>query len=218
MGGSLYITTTHLILVSPEEKEELWILHMHISTVEKLPLTTSGSSIRIQCSNFRTATFMVTRDRDAQDIFTSLIHLSRPVAVSDLYCFQYRSKSDLPQHTGWTFFDLGAEFLPDYSGLPGPHRKRLARVWTQVHRQVRFSGRGQQGDLSDLHPVHRHHLAAHEPVPSSIPIQPQVPVDHPRSCVQLSIWDFYRQLSERAGRAWTLNAHSFPVGIPHKLC
>jgi len=108
--GSLYITTTHLIFVSPEEKEELWILHMHISTVEKLPLTTSGSPLRIQCSNFRTATFMVTRDRDAQDVFTSLIHLSRPVAVSDLYCFQYRSKSDLPQHTGWTFFDLGAEF------------------------------------------------------------------------------------------------------------
>ena len=108
--GSLYITTTHLIFVSPEEKEELWILHMHISTVEKLPLTTSGSPLRIQCSNFRTATFMVTRDRDAQDVFTSLIHLSRPVAVSDLYCFQYRSKNDLPQHTGWTFFDLGAEF------------------------------------------------------------------------------------------------------------
>ena len=105
-----------MIFVSPEEKEELWILHMHISTVEKLPLTTSGSPLRIQCSNFRTATFMVTRDRDAQDVFTSLIHLSRPVAVSDLYCFQYRSKSDLPQHTGWTFFDLGAEFARQ--GLP----------------------------------------------------------------------------------------------------
>jgi len=119
--GSLYITTTHLIFVSPEEKEELWILHTHISVVEKLPLTTSGSPIRIQCSNFRTATFMVTRDRDAQDVFTSLIHLSRPVAVAELYCFQYRSKSELPQHTGWTFFDLGAEF--QRQGVPN-------RQWT----------------------------------------------------------------------------------------
>ena len=41
--GTLYITTTHLIFVSPEEKEELWILHMHLNIVEKLPLTTSGS-------------------------------------------------------------------------------------------------------------------------------------------------------------------------------
>jgi len=108
--GTLYITTTHLIFVSPEEKEELWILHMHLNLVEKLPLTTSGTPIRIQCSNFRTATFLVHRDKDAQDIYTSLVHLSRPLKVEDLYCFQFRSKTDLPQQTGWTFFDLGAEF------------------------------------------------------------------------------------------------------------
>ena len=64
--GTLYITTTHLIFVSPEEKEELWILHMHLNLVEKLALTTSGTPIRIQCSNFRTATFLVHRDKDAQ--------------------------------------------------------------------------------------------------------------------------------------------------------
>ena len=45
-----------------------------------------------------------------QDVYTSLIQLSRPLQVQDLYCFQYRSKSDLPQQTGWKFFDLGAEF------------------------------------------------------------------------------------------------------------
>ena len=64
--GTLYITTTHLIFVSPEEKEELWILHMHLNIVEKLPLTTSGSPLRIQCSNFRAATFLIHRDKDAQ--------------------------------------------------------------------------------------------------------------------------------------------------------
>jgi len=109
--GSLTITNTHLIFVSPEEEEELRILHMHISTVEKLPLTTSGSPLRIQCSNFRTATFMVARDQEAQNVFTSLIRLSRPVAVYDLYCFEYTRNSDLPQQTGWAFFNLEAEFL-----------------------------------------------------------------------------------------------------------
>ena len=39
---------------------------------------------------------------------------------------------------------------------------------------MRLLGRRQQRDLADIHPVHRHHMAAHEPVPSSIPIQPQV--------------------------------------------
>jgi len=117
--GTLYITTTHLIFVSPQEKEELWILHMHISSVDKLPLTTSGSPVRIQCSNFRVVTFMVNRDRDAQDIYTSLYSLSRPATIEELYCFQYRAKGDLPQSCGWTFFDLSAEF--QRQGVPNKH-------------------------------------------------------------------------------------------------
>jgi len=108
--GTLYITTTHLIFVSPEEKEELWILHMHISGVDKLPVTTLGSPVRIQCSNFRVVTFLVSRDRDAQDIYSSLTHLSKPQSVEELYCFQYRAKGELPQATGWTFFELSAEY------------------------------------------------------------------------------------------------------------
>jgi len=117
--GTLYLTTTHLIFVSPEEAEELWLLHMHLNTVEKLPLTTSGSPLRIQCSNFFCATFLIHRDKDAQDVYTSLVHLSRPARVEELYCFQYRAKSDLPRQAGWTFFHLGAEFarqgVPDRS-------------------------------------------------------------------------------------------------------
>ena len=39
--------------------------------------------------------------------------------VEELYCFQYRAKSDLPRQAGWTFFHLGAEFarqgVPDRS-------------------------------------------------------------------------------------------------------
>jgi len=33
-------------LLTTVEQEELWILHMHIALVEKLPLTTSGSPVR----------------------------------------------------------------------------------------------------------------------------------------------------------------------------
>jgi len=108
--GTLYITTTHLIFVSPSLPGELWVLHMHISSVDKLPLTTGGSPLRIQCSNFRLCNFLISRDREAQDVYSSLLHLSRPLKVEELYCFQYRPKHSVPQHTGWTFFDLGAEF------------------------------------------------------------------------------------------------------------
>eukprot|EP00088_Acartia_fossae_P024833 TRINITY_DN2569_c0_g1_i17.p1 TRINITY_DN2569_c0_g1~~TRINITY_DN2569_c0_g1_i17.p1 ORF type:complete len:617 (-),score=109.11 TRINITY_DN2569_c0_g1_i17:222-2072(-) len=128
--GTLYITTTHLIFVSPQEKEELWILHMHMSSVEKMPLTTSGSPVRIQCSNFRVVTFMINRDRDAEDIYSSLEKLSRPSSVEQLYCFQYRAKDDLPQPTGWTFFELSAEF--NRQGVPNQH-------WTMCNLNTMYS-------------------------------------------------------------------------------
>ena len=113
-SGTVHLTASHLLFVSPGH--ELWILHMHLSSVDKLPLTTGGSPLRLQCSNMRVVTLIVPRDKDAQDIYTSLVHLSRPLNYQDLYCYQFRPKSDLPQNTGWTFFDLGAEF--SRQGLP----------------------------------------------------------------------------------------------------
>ncbi|ELU00050.1 hypothetical protein CAPTEDRAFT_222026 [Capitella teleta] len=92
--GTLYLTATHLIFVDPEGKKETWVSHMHIGSVEKLALTTSGSPLQIQCKNFMHVTFVIPRDRDCQDIFSSLLKLSQPMLTS-----------------GWDFFDLQSEYL-----------------------------------------------------------------------------------------------------------
>ncbi len=91
-------------------KRELWILHMLVHTVEKPLLTTSGTQLRLLCSNFQSATFIVQRDRDAHDVYLSLLALSRPKEVADLYCFSYNPKGEVRQSTGWFFHDLQAEF------------------------------------------------------------------------------------------------------------
>lgn len=110
--GTLYLTTTHLIFVStfPDDKKELWILHMQIHTVEKPMLTTSGTQIKIICSNFQSATFIVQKDRDAHAVFSSLNALSKPKDIQELYCFSYNPKGEVRQTTGWFFHDLTAEF------------------------------------------------------------------------------------------------------------
>ena len=95
---------------SSSPKRELWILHMLIHTVEKPLLTTSGTQLRILCSNFQSATFIVQRDRDAHDVYLSLLDLSGPKEFSDLYCFSYNPKGEVRQSTGWNFHDLLAEF------------------------------------------------------------------------------------------------------------
>jgi len=53
---------------------------------------------------------MIQRDRDAHDVYQSLVALSKPKAFGDLYCFSYNPKGELRQGTGWFFHDLLAEF------------------------------------------------------------------------------------------------------------
>lgn len=54
------------------------ILHHHIATVEKLPLTTTGCPLLIHCKNFRVAHFVIGHERDCHEVYTSLLKLSQP--------------------------------------------------------------------------------------------------------------------------------------------
>ena len=51
---------------------------MHIASVDKQPLSTSGSPLSITCKNFLAVTFVVPRERDCMDIYTTLQRLSQP--------------------------------------------------------------------------------------------------------------------------------------------
>lgn len=109
-SGTLYLTATHLIFVNSDGKET-WIMHMHIASVEKLTLTTTGSPLQIRCKTFLSVTFVVPKERDCYEIFMTLLKLSQPVHIDDLYCFHYTSSTeDIPKHAGWSFFDLQSEF------------------------------------------------------------------------------------------------------------
>ncbi|KAF5300008.1 hypothetical protein FQR65_LT09264 [Abscondita terminalis] len=118
--GTLYLTATHLIFVDPDAKKETWILHMHIASLEKLPLTTTGSPLLIRCKTFLSVTFVIPKERDCHDIFITLQQLSQPSNVEDLYCFQYSSSvEDIPKTSGWNLFDLKSEFKR--MGVPNDH-------------------------------------------------------------------------------------------------
>ncbi|XP_063597502.1 myotubularin-related protein 8-like isoform X2 [Penaeus indicus] len=109
--GTLYLTATHLIFVDPDAKKETWILHMHISSLEKLPLSTQGSPLQVRCKTFLTVTFVIPRERDCHDIYTSLLQLSQPVHLEDLYCFHYTaSNDDIVKSMGWDLYNPAREY------------------------------------------------------------------------------------------------------------
>lgn len=92
---------------------------MHIANVEKLPLTTTGSPLLIRCKTFLSVTFVIPRERDCHDIYTTLQQLSQPNNVENLYCFQYTSSvDDIPKTSGWNF-DLQSEY--HRMGVPNEH-------------------------------------------------------------------------------------------------
>ncbi|XP_051782348.1 myotubularin-related protein 6 [Erpetoichthys calabaricus] len=118
--GTLYLTATHLLFIDGNaySPQEIWILHHHIATVEKLPLTTNGCPLVIQCRNFRVVHFVIPKERDCHDIYSSLLQLHRPVSYSELYAFSYNppKQNDLQREEGWQLIDLAAEF--ERMGVP----------------------------------------------------------------------------------------------------
>ncbi|XP_067903498.1 myotubularin-related protein 8 [Heterodontus francisci] len=120
--GTLYLTATHLIYVesSSEVRRETWILHHHISTIEKLPLTSTGYPLLIHCKNFRIAHFVICRERDCHDVYSSLLRLSQPVEFEELYAFSYNPKQkEMDRGIGWKTIDIKEEF--HRMGVPNDH-------------------------------------------------------------------------------------------------
>lgn len=84
---------------------------MHIDTIDKLTLTTRGSPLLIRCKTFLSVTFVVPKERECHDVYLTLLKLSQPVHIKDLYCFHYKSSSeDYSKSSGWDFFKLETEY------------------------------------------------------------------------------------------------------------
>ncbi|XP_076446061.1 phosphatidylinositol-3,5-bisphosphate 3-phosphatase MTMR8-like isoform X2 [Babylonia areolata] len=109
--GTLYLTATHIIFVDNEGKRESWILHMHIGHIERMPLTAGGSPLLIRCKNFMCITFIIPRERDCQDLYVSLLELSKPNSLESLYAFHFTAAEEWNQSLGWNFFDIQSEYL-----------------------------------------------------------------------------------------------------------
>ncbi|XP_072532714.1 phosphatidylinositol-3,5-bisphosphate 3-phosphatase MTMR8 [Salminus brasiliensis] len=117
--GTLYLTATHLIYVEQANntRKETWVLHHHISSIEKLPLTASGCPLLIHCKTFQLLHLLLPREREAQEVHQSLLRLSQPVKEEELYAFLYNpQQSDAERLDGWSLVDIRTDF--SRMGLP----------------------------------------------------------------------------------------------------
>ncbi|KAM3912322.1 phosphatidylinositol-3,5-bisphosphate 3-phosphatase MTMR8-like isoform 2-T2 [Leptodactylus fuscus] len=121
-NGTLYLTATHLIYVDAVAgvRKETWIAHHHISSIEKQGLSTTGCPLIIHCKNFRVVHFVIPRERDCHEVYTSLLKLSQPVKYEDLYAFSYNPKPDQEERLmEWKLIDLEMEYIR--MGMPNKY-------------------------------------------------------------------------------------------------
>ncbi|XP_025016172.1 myotubularin-related protein 6 isoform X2 [Tetranychus urticae] len=117
--GTLFLTPTHLIFTDTDGKRDSWILHSHLGTIEKLATCTGGTPLHLRCKNFRCVTFVIPKEKDAHDIYVSLIQISQPTSINDLFCFQYSAFNEDLGHDksiAWNKFDIRKEYMR--MGLP----------------------------------------------------------------------------------------------------
>uniref|UniRef100_A0A672Z1U6 Uncharacterized protein n=1 Tax=Sphaeramia orbicularis TaxID=375764 RepID=A0A672Z1U6_9TELE len=122
--GTLYLTATHTIFVENEAgvRNETWVLHSLVCSLEKQAATSSGYPLLIHCKNFQVLHFAIPREQECQDVHLSLQRLSQPESYEELYCFSYKPNvDDEERQNEWDFMNLKA----DYSrmGLPNAHWK-----------------------------------------------------------------------------------------------
>nr|XP_026693368.1 myotubularin-related protein 8-like isoform X2 [Ciona intestinalis] len=124
--GTLYLTASHLIFIDTASKHETWLVHTHIQYIDKPSIVQGGSALKLRCKTFQVLIFLISQERDCHDLYSSLLKLSKPETLEDLYAFSYNPRAEnLKQQEGWDLFSLNNDFLQ--MGLPTRYWK-ISRI------------------------------------------------------------------------------------------
>uniref|UniRef100_A0A915Q1T3 phosphatidylinositol-3,5-bisphosphate 3-phosphatase n=1 Tax=Setaria digitata TaxID=48799 RepID=A0A915Q1T3_9BILA len=112
--GSIHVTTSHVIFKAQDSAKEIWVPNGLIGTVEKGTLSALGTPLTVKCKHFLTLTFLITRDKECQDLVETLNRCGKPVNITDVFAFENKERNgDVrlnARKRGWDRFDWAVEF------------------------------------------------------------------------------------------------------------
>uniref|UniRef100_A0A8R1TZY3 phosphatidylinositol-3,5-bisphosphate 3-phosphatase n=1 Tax=Onchocerca volvulus TaxID=6282 RepID=A0A8R1TZY3_ONCVO len=112
--GSIHVTTSHVIFKAEDSTKEIWVPNGLIGAVEKGALSALGTPLTVKCKHFLTLTFLITRDKECQDLVETLNKCGKPVNITDVFAFENKERNgDIRLNTkkrGWDRFDWAVEF------------------------------------------------------------------------------------------------------------
>ncbi|XP_065920109.1 myotubularin-related protein 8-like isoform X2 [Dysidea avara] len=109
--GTLCLTPAYLIFIEPTGAKETWVLYHHISSVERLPLTTKGYPLVVKCYTFLVLHLIFPRESECVDVVDTVKMLSHPERYNELCAFHPPSHWEQPMHSGWVMYDAMGEYV-----------------------------------------------------------------------------------------------------------
>ncbi|VDM40210.1 unnamed protein product [Toxocara canis] len=111
--GTIHVTTSHVIFKADDTAKEIWIANGLIGLVERGPISALGSPLTVRCKHFLTLTFLISRDKDCQDLFETLTRCGRPVFTSEYL---------LDKNDSWLQF---CDTYPEWICVPAAANKQM---------------------------------------------------------------------------------------------
>ncbi|XP_054724545.1 myotubularin-related protein 9-like [Uloborus diversus] len=102
LEGTLCITGHHFIISSRENKEELWMLHRMVDSIEK-KLSFYNGTIILKCKDFRILQLDISGVEECNNVASSIEYLMNLEDPRSFYPFFYRALFDILED-GWTSF------------------------------------------------------------------------------------------------------------------
>ncbi|VBB30109.1 unnamed protein product [Acanthocheilonema viteae] len=127
--GSIHITTSHVIFKAEDSAKEIWVPNGLIGTVEKGTLSALGTPLTVKCKHFLTLTFLITRDKECQDLVETLNKCGKPVNITDVFAFENKERNgDIRLNVkkrGWDRFDWVVEFTRQGIGVADDQKWKI---------------------------------------------------------------------------------------------
>uniref|UniRef100_A0A915CNR6 Phosphatidylinositol-3-phosphatase n=1 Tax=Ditylenchus dipsaci TaxID=166011 RepID=A0A915CNR6_9BILA len=107
--GTVHITSSHFIFKADDGGKEIWIPNSLIACVERASINAAGSRLIIKCKHFLTLSLLISKDKDCQSLYETLIKCSKLINISDSFAFVYNEAKRLDQ-AKWARLDWRQEF------------------------------------------------------------------------------------------------------------
>ncbi|KAI3410155.1 hypothetical protein GPALN_006513 [Globodera pallida] len=96
-SGTVHVLGTHFIFKADEGGKEIWVSHTLIALLDRGQPTLTGSRLTIRCKHFLVLIFLISKEKDCQSLYDTLLRCSRLTNISECLAFANKKTNCAPE-------------------------------------------------------------------------------------------------------------------------